>query len=259
MQKDCLKEDGNNFIEREETLRIAAIGDGKLRYLVNPSPPVPTIRATQLVRDTYEDYQREYSAVKNVLIFARAPYLQHHCIYLNAYEIFTKVTTMFSPASRILKYEAVARFFDAHLEKGQSVGPHVLQLIEHIETLEHLECRIPQELAIDRVLHFLHKGFAHFMVNYNMSNMNKSLHELHSLLVQAEKDMQASGSEKKDVLSMRLKDKLVVKKGKGKRKNKGKGKLQDKGKGKAIPNSKAKPKVGKHSAAQCFYCNVKGH
>ena len=138
MDKVSLKEDGSNFLDWKAALRNAAIADGKLRYLTDPAPPEPTTRTTAAVRASYDDYQRESCAIKNVLIYSMAPSLQRRLINLNAYEIFARLTTMFSRAPRILKYEAAARFFEAKLGKGQSVSNHVLKMIEYVETMERL-------------------------------------------------------------------------------------------------------------------------
>ncbi|KAL9243876.1 hypothetical protein vseg_017713 [Gypsophila vaccaria] len=92
---------------------------------------------------------------------------------------------------------------------GQAVGPHVFNMIKNVEKLESLQCKINEEIVVDRILHSFHEGFTQFRVNYYMNDMKKSLHELHSLLVQAEKDLKLSGSHKRDVL-------MIKSKGKGK-------------------------------------------
>ncbi|XP_074321600.1 uncharacterized protein LOC141658572 [Silene latifolia] len=199
--------------------------------------------------------------IKNVLIWSVSTSLKNRCISLNAYEIFTRMTTMFSQTPKVRQYEAAARFFEAKLERGQKIGPHVLKIVEHVDTLERLGCAIPKTLVVDRILHSLPTKFAHFRVNYNMNNMDKSYHELHALLTQAERDMEASGSEKEDVLSMRLKNiSLGVKKGKGNEQTPFKKKFtrQEKGKGKAIEYSNPKEKKDQ-TGAECFHCNGKGH
>ncbi|KAL9224782.1 hypothetical protein vseg_000785 [Gypsophila vaccaria] len=183
MGKFSLKEDGSNCIDWEANLRKAAITDGKLQYLVDHSPPQPTSTASDAVRAAYDEYQQESCAIKNVLIFSMTPSLQRRLINLNANQIFARLTAIFLQAPRILKYDAAVRFFEARLEKGQSVSNHVLKMIEHVETLERLGNPISQEIVVDRVLHSLHGGFTQFRVNYNM-NMEKNLHELHSLLMQ---------------------------------------------------------------------------
>ena len=259
MEKVCLKDDGSNFVEWEANLRNAAQADGKLKFLTEPNPLEPGARATAAQRASYEEHMREACAVKNVLIFAMQSGLQRRFITLDAHGIFSKLTTMFSQAPRILQYDAAVRFFEARLVKGQSVSAHVLKMIENVETLERLGSAIPQELAVDRILHSLHEGFTQFRVNFNMNDMKKSLHELHSLLVQAEKDMGASGSSRKDVLF--IKDKAKFKKsGKGKRPVPSKEPVQGKGKAKVSETSMAKPKPkGANPDATCYYCNGKGH
>ena len=261
MDKVSLKEDGSNFNDWESILRSAAISDGKLRYLVDPSPPEPGARAAATVRASYDEYERESNALKNVLIYSMAPSLQRRLIGLNAHEIFSRLSTMFSQAPRILKYEAAAKFFDAKLGKGQSVSSHVLKMIEYVETMERLGNKISKELAVDRVLHSLGDSYSFFRVNYNMNNMDKTLHELHSLLVQSEKDMKVGGS------STVRGDVLTVTNKKGKFKKSGKKPVPpQKGKGKTPvakgPKSGVSPKPKKKGATPeeaCFYCNQSGH
>jgi len=204
MDRVSLRDDGSNFVDWDAQLRSAAISDGKLRYLVDPPPAEPGARATAAARTSFDEYERESNAIKNVLIYSIAPSLQRRLISLNAYEIFSRLSTMFSQAPRILKYEAAAKFFEAKLGKGQPVSNHVLKMIEYVETMERLGNKISKELAVDRVLHSLGDSYSLFRVNYNMNNMDKSLHELHSLLVQTEKDMKSGSSStvRSDVLAV---------------------------------------------------------
>ncbi|KAL9227912.1 hypothetical protein vseg_003547 [Gypsophila vaccaria] len=138
-------------------------------------------------------------------------HLQRRFISQSANSIFTTLTNEFSQAPRIVKYDAAVCFFDAKLQRGQDVSPHVLSMIENVEKLDSLGCKIEQSIVVDRILHSLHDGFTQLRVNYNMNDMQKSLHELHSQLVQVEKDLNLSGSSKRDVL-------VIHTKGKGKAK-----------------------------------------
>ncbi len=149
--------------------------------------------------------------------------------------------------------DAASRFFNLRLEVDHPVSPHVLNMIEHLKTLERFGCPIPKELAVNQMLDSLHDGFAQFRENYKMNVMEKSLQELHSLLVEAERDMPLSGSTERDVFSIGLRETFKAKK------RKREAYVQGKGKCKAIVNSNAKPKVGKHPDARCFYCNGFGH
>ena len=257
MLRHRLDKDGANFTVWEANLRNSATADGKLKYLTEPMPQEPGARATAAQRASYEEYKRESFGVKNVLIFTMDDDLQRRFITCEAPKIFLTLTSMFSKAPRVLKYEASARFFETKLQRGQKVGPHVQKIIEHTEALAGLGNPIADELVVDRILHSLHEGFSNFRVNFNMNDLSKTPSELHKLLVQAEKDMGVSGSSKKDVLLVR--DKKTFKKG-----TKGKGKVsaagpsnQAKGKGNASGTSQPKPK--KDAVKRCFYCQGEGH
>jgi len=255
MDKYSLKDDGSNFSDWEMHLRLAAQADGKEQFLVTPVPPMPASDATQIIKDSYDVYLKESSSVKNVLIFAMAPALQRRMIHLSAYHIFVKLTSLFSKKPRILQYEAAVRFFEARLQKGQSVGPHVLRMIEYVETLEQLGNPITNEIVVDRILHSLHEGYTNFRVNFNMNDLKKTPHELLPLLIQAEKDLMVSGSNKRDVLSVKMNNK-----GKGKnKKGKGKQPQPSKGKGKGVASTKTKATKDGNSAPICFHCGKEGH
>ncbi|XP_074297318.1 uncharacterized protein LOC141628028 [Silene latifolia] len=193
MEKCILKYDESNFVEWDSTIKSAAV----LCYLVEPLPSEPGPRVTTAAQTTYDDHMEVVNDVKNVLIWSMTSNFNLRFISLNAYEIFTRVTTKFSQTPQIRQYEAAVRFFEEKIEKGQNVGPHVFKMVEYVYTLERLECGIPKKLAVDDILHSLTNKFAHFRENYNMNNMDKSFHELHALLTQAERDMEESGSEKK--------------------------------------------------------------
>ncbi|XP_074291875.1 uncharacterized protein LOC141618691 [Silene latifolia] len=88
-----------------------------------------------------------------------------------------------------------------------------------------------------------------------MENLKTDLHELHKMLVQAERNMGLDVSTSKDVLSINAKSKKKFKKSA----NKGKKPSSYKGKEKAIENSSSKPKRGVKPDDKCHYCNGIGH
>ncbi|XP_074289812.1 uncharacterized protein LOC141615302 [Silene latifolia] len=186
--------------------------------------------------------------------------LQRRFIAQGANKIFTTLTNEFSKTPRIVTYEHTCRFFEAKLQKGQPVSPHILDMIENVEKLEALDCKISESIVIDRMLHSLHDGFALFRANYYMNDIKKSPYELHSLLVQIEKDMKLSGSMKQDVLMISNKNK-----GKGKAHGDltvGKPKFKKSGNGKSGPGetsgSQGKEK-SKGGNVECHHCHKTGH
>ncbi|XP_074297608.1 uncharacterized protein LOC141628350 [Silene latifolia] len=236
MERFKLEKNCSNFTDWEAQLRLAAEGDDKLKYLTEASPVTPIARSTPAVREAFETYQKESAAVKNVLIFSMEPNLQRSAIKMStAYEIYTRLVTMFSRAPRIIQYEAASQFFDLNIKEGQKLSPHVLKMIEYVETLKLQGVDIPEQLVIDRVLHSLSciKGYIQLRVNYNMQYLKTDLHELYNMLVQAKKDMGLDASTRKDVLNINAKSKGKFKKSA----NKGKKPTSYKGKEKPIENS----------------------
>ena len=267
MDKFSLKEDGSNYADWEMNFRLAIQGDGKEQFLTTSVPDAPASNASANVRNSYYEFLRESGSIKNVLIFAMAPALQRRMLHLTAYQIFVKLTEMFSQNPRVLQFEAAVRFFEEKLQGGQPVGPHVSRLLEHMETLERLGHPIPDSIAVDRILHSLHDGFNHFKVNFNLHQMKKTPQELLPILTQVERDLAPSGRKVKDVLSMPMK-----RTGKEKKNKKKKGKkaapvtpaappppAPSKGKGKGAASTNAGPSREQAPTSGCFHCGAQGH
>ncbi|XP_074291699.1 uncharacterized protein LOC141618484 [Silene latifolia] len=215
MDRCKLEKNGLNFTDLDAQLRLAVEGDDKLKYHTEAPPATPNARSTTAVREVFETYQKESIAVKNVFIFSMEPDLQRSAIKMSTgYEIYTRLMTMFSQVPRIIQYEAASQFIALNIKEGQKVSPHMLKMIEYVETLKLQGVEIPEQLVIDRVLHSLSriKGYVQFRVNYNMQNLKTDLHELDKMLVQAERDMGLNESTCKDVLNINAKSKGNFKK-----------------------------------------------
>jgi hypothetical protein len=61
------------------------------------------------------------------------------------------------------------------MDEHNSVSEHVVKTSGYIQRLNTLECKIPYELAIDRVLQSLPPSDKVCVLNYNMQGMTKSL------------------------------------------------------------------------------------
>jgi hypothetical protein len=72
------------------------------------------------------------------------------------------------------------------MDEHNSVSEHVVKMSGYVQCLNALECQIPDELVIDRVLQSLPPSYKGFFLNYNMQGMTKSLSELFAMLKTAE-------------------------------------------------------------------------
>ncbi|XP_056172109.1 uncharacterized protein LOC130139336 [Syzygium oleosum] len=104
------------------------------------------------------------------------------------------------------------------MAKGSSVNDHALKMIWHIEELARLNLVLDKELAMDLIPQSLPDSFSGFVQNFHMHKMEKTLAELHSILVVYEKDIHNT---RPNVVAMAKasssKSKTVLKKKKWKR------------------------------------------
>ena len=75
---------------------------------------------------------------------------------------------------------------------GTSVSAHVLKMKGYIDTIEKLDSPIRKELVTDLILGSLLEAYDHFVMNYNMHGMDKSIAELHGMLKNSEQNIKKS-------------------------------------------------------------------
>ncbi|KAI6674171.1 hypothetical protein NL676_002077 [Syzygium grande] len=129
------------------------------------------------------------------------------------------------------------------MAEGSSVNDHALKMISHIKELARLNLVMNNELAVDLILQSLPNSFSGFVQNFHVHKIEKTLAELHSMLVVDEKEMDKM---RPNVAAMAKasssKSKTVLKKKKWKRPIK--------------HAEQSKPKIEK---GNCHYCGVNIH
>jgi hypothetical protein len=245
LDKEKLNE--HNFLDWERNLGIVLRMEGKQHVLETPIPVLDD-NSTKEEIDEERSVRKKAEPVTCLMLATMEPTLQEQFIDMDAYSMMRQLREMFQKQSRLERFETSKAIMDMRLEKGKPVGPHVRQMIRLMGKLAKLGFPYSQQTATDTILHSLHSGFNQFKMNYNMNGWDKTLEELHSMLLTAEKDVAIVGT-KKDVLMVQ-KDKGFKKGGKQKKKT------ASKGKSKRI----AKPKdKGPPPDTKCFYCDGKGH
>ncbi|XP_021722469.1 uncharacterized protein LOC110689959 [Chenopodium quinoa] len=165
-------------------------------------PATPNEEVTQAALNRWIVANRD---VKCIMLATMSPDLQKTFFEKEmTFEIISELQNMFQEKARTERFETHRQILESKLKKGEPISPHVLKMIGLFENMERLDEGYSNEMAIDIILHSLHKGYDQFKMDYNMQNMEKTLTELHKMLKQAEKTLKYEG--KHDV--------LMVKKGK---------------------------------------------
>jgi hypothetical protein len=136
----------------------------------------------------YQTKVDDASFVQNGMLYAMESDLQKGFEKVSAFEIITNLKVVFAPQTRTERYEAYELFLssrmDEHtrMDEHNSVSKHVVKMSSYVQRLNALECQIPDELGIDRVLQSLPPSYKGFVLNYNMQGISKSLSELFAML-----------------------------------------------------------------------------
>ena len=246
LEKDRLN--GENFITWERTLRLLLKSEGKEDVLENPLPVVTNESSDADKRRAKQANDRS-TPITCFMVAAMEPDLQRRFETKDAYTIMQELKAMFQKQARIERYEINKEILECKMENGESVRQHAFKMMGLFESMERLGFPYSQQLATDIILHSLLDSFNQFRMTFNMNESEKTLTQLHGMLVNAERNIPKEP--KKEVLMVQ-KGKGFKKKGAGK-KNKGKQVVKNSEK----PKQTAKPKVAAES--KCFYCEKIGH
>jgi len=232
-------------------MRIVLTHEKKLYVLDEPIPEAPPIGAHAAQRNSYNRYLDAFVEIFCIMLATMTPELQKHHEGMTAFDMIEHLKTLYEEKARHERFDVSKALFSTKLSEGSPVGPLILKMIGYVENLARLGLPLERELAVDLILQSLVESFGHFVQNFLMNEMEKTLPQLAAMLRTAEKNMKGKG-----------KAILMVNNGKFKRLHKKPNKFKGNGKGKAVakPSTKAlKPTGGVAKEGKCFYCGKTGH
>src|SRR3954470_14491739 len=167
-EKEKLRNNGFNFTNWFRNLRIILSSGQKDHVLENALGDAPAATAPADEKAVYQSRKDDYGVIKSTMLFAMESDLQN-CFedYPGPFEILEELKTMFQTQARSERYEISEKFFNCKMEEGSSVSEHAIKMSDYTQRLEQLECTIPEELKIDRVLQSLPPSYKSFVVTHN--------------------------------------------------------------------------------------------
>ncbi|KAG8662088.1 hypothetical protein MANES_01G061550v8 [Manihot esculenta] len=238
LEKDKLKENETNFIDWFRNLRIVLKQEKKSYVLDEAIPEPPLADATNAVKNKHKKHMDDSNDIGCLMLATICPEHQKDLEHLEVYEMSVHLKQTFQQQARQDRYETTIALHDCKMAED--------------ENFARLGYPLSLELFTDMILHSLSSSFSHFVMNYNMNNMEKSIPELHGMLKTVEVNVKKRPTQI-----------LNVNKGKP-MKNKGKPKSKGgngpKGRGKPKQQDKAKvPKEIVPKEGICFHCKEPGH
>ncbi|GKA92023.1 putative retrotransposon protein [Tanacetum coccineum] len=166
---------------------------------------------------------------------------------------------MYGKPSGVELQELVNMFHSCKQVEGQFVSDHVLLMKSYLDQLATLNYA-----SISFILNSLLSEFQAFVQNYNMQSMEKTISEVHSLLIEFEKSIKRN---KQQIVGASSTPHVMAIQSGRVQKNKPQGKAKGKEKGKGLKNSyptkpkKPQPYKKERPAkdGQCHHCKEEGH
>jgi hypothetical protein len=124
------------------------------------------------------------------MLFAMEPELQNHFEeFIRPFEILEELKTMFQTQARSERYVISEKFFNCKMEEGSFVSEHSIKMLGYTQRLEQLDCKILEELKIDRVLQLLPPSYKGFVVTHNQIGATDTITKLFAKLKAADVDI----------------------------------------------------------------------
>ncbi|KAL0453688.1 UNVERIFIED_CONTAM: Copia protein [Sesamum latifolium] len=100
--------------------------------------------------------------------------------------IMLSMKEVYAVPDRHIRYAATKVFLGTKMAVGSSVQSHEVNILFLVEKLEDLKAGLENDTYIDVIIQTLPPSYDPFIVNYNMNELVKSIHELINMLVQYE-------------------------------------------------------------------------
>nr|GEX44143.1 hypothetical protein [Tanacetum cinerariifolium] len=123
------------------------------------------------------------------MLGSMTPELHRQFEHSSPYDMFHELKFMFEKQAGVERFDLIQTFHACKQEKVKPVGPYVIKMKGYVKQLERTGYVLPQDISFGLILNGLTSDFKEFVRNYNMHNMEKTDGELHSLLIEYEKDL----------------------------------------------------------------------
>nr|GEY53713.1 hypothetical protein [Tanacetum cinerariifolium] len=252
---------GNNFDDWFLQLKLVLRVEKKMHVIEQPIPPAA---AANSAANVVTEWNTIYDACKEVaclMLGSMTPELHRQFENYSPYEMIWELKSMFEKQAGVERFDLIQTFLACKQEDGKPVASYVLKMKEYVDQLERLGYVLTQDLSVGLIFNGLTRDFAGFVRIYNMHNMEKTIGEVHAMLIEYEKVLPKK-AETPQVMVIRTGK--IQKANKKSLKAKGKVKANGNGKDKQvyIPKPKnPKPIAKEHPAKDNTYhhCKEVGH
>ncbi|KAL0284858.1 UNVERIFIED_CONTAM: hypothetical protein Sradi_7187300 [Sesamum radiatum] len=113
--------------------------------------------------------------------------------YEDVWSIMHRMKELYAVPDWHIRYAVMKAFFGTRMIEGLSVREDGVMMLSLVEKLKDLRADFDkEETYVDVILQSLPPSYDQFIINYNMTGLEKSFHELINMLVQYEATIEKS-------------------------------------------------------------------
>ncbi|GJQ99374.1 putative RNA-directed DNA polymerase, partial [Tanacetum coccineum] len=255
---------GPNFNEWLRALKLVVRTEKLQDVFETPLPPAPAASADNQALADWNALFDRHNEVACLMLGTMSPKLYQQFENKSPQEMITELQKMYGKPPGVELQELVNMFHSCKQAEGQSVSDHVLLMKSYLDQLATLNYAFPDKVSISFILNSLSSEFQAFVQNYNMQSMEKTISEVHSLLIEFEKSIKRN---KQPIDGASSHPQVMAIQGgrvqKDKPQGKAKGKYKGKGLKKSYPTKPKKPQPYKKERpakdGQCHHRKEEGH
>ncbi|GKF05574.1 hypothetical protein Tco_0036242 [Tanacetum coccineum] len=154
-----------------------------------PIPPAPAANSEANVLVEWNAIYDAYNEVAYLMLESMTLKLHRQFENYSPYEMLQELKSMFEKQAGVERFDLIQTFHACKQEEGKPVAAYVLQMKGYVNQLERLGYVLPQDLTVGIILSGLTKDFTGFVRNYNMHKIEKTIGELHAMLIEYEKGL----------------------------------------------------------------------
>ncbi|KAL0463051.1 UNVERIFIED_CONTAM: hypothetical protein Slati_0192700 [Sesamum latifolium] len=184
---DTNKLNGTNYNDWLRNLKIVLDFENQGYVLDKPLPTVLPEGSSPEERLTFDKWLEDNRKVRSIILASMTNEIQKQYDRIdNVPSIMLRMKEVYAVTDRHIRYAATKVFFRTKMAGGSSVRSNGVKMLSLVEKLEDLKAGLENDTYIDVILQSLPPSYDPFIVNYNMNELEKSIHELINMLVQYE-------------------------------------------------------------------------
>ena len=116
------------------------------------------------------------------MLACMTPGLQKRFEFHKARDMIRELDALYKETAKSERFDIMKALMECKMAEGSSVGEHVVKTIGYSERLKALEFPLPPGHMMDMLLSLLPPSYDGFVMNYNMTGMEKTPEEVLAML-----------------------------------------------------------------------------